>query len=56
MSLIKGKSDKVRNENIGELVQSYKQKGTIGTSKPGNIKDAIKQAAAIAYKMQQKGR
>ena len=52
MPLKTGKSTKVRNENIGELVHSYKEKGSIGTSKPKNIKDAIKQAVAIAYQKQ----
>ena len=52
MPLIKGKSDKARNSNIKELVHSYKEKGSIGTSKPGNIKDAIKQSAAISYRLQ----
>ncbi len=56
MPLQKGKSDKTRNANISELVHSYKEKGSIGTSKPGNLKDAIKQAVAISYKMQRKGK
>ena len=56
MPLIKGKSDKTRNKNIGELLHSYKEKGSIGTSKPQTMKDAISQASAIGYSMQKKMR
>jgi hypothetical protein len=37
-------------ENISELMNSYKQKGTIGTSTPKSKKAAQKQAIAIAEK------
>ena len=51
MPLIKSNTPKARSQNIDELVSSYKQKDSIGTSHPGNIKDAIKQAVAISYNM-----
>ena len=54
MPLIKNSSKKARNENIGELIHSYKQKGSIGTSKPKNLKEAIAQASAISYEIQRK--
>lgn len=56
MPLKKGKSNKIRNENIKEVIDSYSQKGTIGTSKPKNKKKAIKQAVAIGYAQQKKGK
>ena len=49
MPLKKGKSKKVINSNIEELLQSYKEDGTIGTSRPKSMKLAQKQAVAIAY-------
>ena len=49
MPLKKGKSKKVINSNIEELLHSYKKAGTIGTSHPKSMKLAQKQAAAIAY-------
>ena len=49
MPLKKGKSNKVVSSNIKELVESYKSKGSIGTSKPASVGAAVKQAAAIAY-------
>lgn len=42
------------SENIREIVHSYKQTGKIGNSKPRNIKEAIKQAAAIAYSLKRR--
>lgn len=39
---------------IGELVGKYKKTGKIGTSKPENKKQAVKQAAAIAYSTKEK--
>jgi hypothetical protein len=54
MPLKKGKSKKVFSENVNELVDTYKEKGVIGTSKPKNKKKAIKQAVAIAYSTQRK--
>ena len=49
MPLLKGKSKSVISSNIKEMVHSYKKKGSIGTSKPGSVGKAVKQAAAIAY-------
>ena len=49
MPLKKGKSKKVISSNVKELLHNYKKKGTIGTSRPKSIKQAQKQAAAIAY-------
>ena len=45
----KGKSMKGISSNIEELLHNYKEDGTIGTSHPKSIKQARKQAAAIAY-------
>lgn len=50
MPLAKGRSKKVVSKNIGEMVRSYKKKGTIGTSTPANPEAARKQAIAIAFK------
>ena len=49
MPLKKGKSRKTMSANIKELVDTYKQSGKIGTSKPKSKKKAIKQAVAISY-------
>jgi hypothetical protein len=49
MPLKKGKSKKVINSNIEELLHSYKEDGTIGASQPKSMKLAQKQAVAIAY-------
>ena len=48
MPLKTGSSRKVVNSNIKELVDTYKSKGRIGTSKPANKTAAIKQAIAIS--------
>lgn len=48
MPLKSGKSKEVISSNIEELVHSYEQKGTIGTSHPKTKKKAQKQAVAIA--------
>jgi hypothetical protein len=52
MPLKSGKSDKTRNENIGELMHAFKSKGKIGKTKPGSKAKAAQIAAAIAYKKQ----
>ena len=49
MPLKNGKSKKVINSNIEELLHSYKEDGTIGTRHPKSMKLARKQAVAIAY-------
>lgn len=48
MPLSKGKSKKTIGKNVKELMNSYKKKGKIGTSKPKTKKKAQKQAVAIA--------
>ena len=49
MPLKKGKSKKVISSNVKELLHNYKEKGTIGTSRPKSMEQAQKQAAVIAY-------
>jgi hypothetical protein len=49
MPLKKGKSKKVISSNVNELLHNYKKKGTIGMSHPKSMKQARKQAIAIAY-------
>lgn len=51
-----GRSKKVVSENIGELMHSYDEKGTIGTSAPSSRKKAQKQAIAIALEKAGKSR
>ena len=48
MPLMKGSGPKTISQNIKELMDSYKQKGSIGTSTPANKSKAQKQAIAIA--------
>jgi len=54
--LIQSSSKKARSKNIKELVRSYKKKGSIGTSKPEGMKQAIAQAVAISYSIKRKNR
>jgi len=54
MPLKKGKSKKVISENIEEIMHSYHEKGTIGTSSPKSNEKAQKQAIAIAFSMAKK--
>lgn len=56
MPLKRGSSQKTISSNIGEMVSSFKKKGKIGTSKPSSVKQATKQAAAIAYSKAGKSR
>lgn len=49
MSLKKGKSKKVINSNIEELLHHFKENGTTGTSHPKSMKKTQKQAMAIGY-------
>jgi len=50
MPLKKGKSQKTVSTNIGELMRSFKSKGSIGTSKPKSAEAARAQSVAIAMK------
>ena len=54
MPLKKGKSKKIISENIEELMHSYHDKGTIGTSSPKTNEKAQKQAIAIAFSLAKK--
>jgi hypothetical protein len=54
MPLKNGKSKKVISQNIEELMHSYHQTGTIGTSTPESNEKAQKQAIAIAFNRAQK--
>jgi len=49
MPLKKGKSKKVISENIKEIMHSYHQTGTIGTSTSASNEKAQQQAIAIAF-------
>jgi len=48
MPLKPGSSKKTISSNVGELMSSYKKKGTLGTSHPKSKAKARKQAIAIA--------
>lgn len=54
MPLDKSKSKKAFKSNVKELVDTYEDKGKIGTSKPKSKKAAIKQAVAISYSIKRK--
>jgi hypothetical protein len=49
MPLKKGHSRRSITENIRDLLHKYKRDGWIGRSRPAGMKQAVKQAAAIAY-------
>ncbi len=50
MPLKKGSSRKTISRNVSEMVDAWKSKGRIGTSRPRTKKKAVKQAVAIALK------
>jgi hypothetical protein len=52
MPLKSGKSAKVRSDNIGELIRTYKEKGKIGNTTPHSAEHARHIAVAIAYSKQ----
>lgn len=49
MPLKSGKSNKTISTNIKTIMHEWKSDGAIGTSHPKSKKQAVKQAAAIAY-------
>jgi hypothetical protein len=56
MPLKKGSSKKIISSNVKELVDTYKSKGKVGTSKPKSKKAAVKQAVAISMSMAKKSK
>ena len=50
MPLRKGNSRATVSHNIEEMVDSWKENGKIGTSRPRSKKKAVKQAVAISLK------
>jgi len=54
MPLKSEKSKSAFKENVKELVDTYKEKGKIGTSKPKSKQSALKQALAISYSIKDK--
>jgi len=53
--LASGQGKKVFSSNVGELLGSYKEKGTIGNTTPKSKKKARQIALAIAYNKQKGG-
>jgi hypothetical protein len=52
MPLKSGKSKEAFNFNVEELVNSWKKKGKMGSSRPESLNKARKQALAIAFSKQ----
>lgn len=50
MPLKKGSSQKTISHNVEEIVDDWKQDGSIGNSHPQTKQAAVKQAVAIALK------
>lgn len=55
MPLAKGKGRKTVSNNIKEMLHSYKQSGSIGNTKPRNMKHARRIASAAAYRKSRGG-
>jgi len=55
MPLQGGKSKAAFSSNVGELMSSYKAKGTIGKTNPKSKKKARQIALAIAFNKQKGG-
>lgn len=51
MPLIHSDSKKAFEENVAELIKSFKKSGRIGSSKPANKNAARKQALKIAFEI-----
>ena len=51
MPLKQGYSQESISANIEELMRTWKETGKIGASRPKTKKQAMKQAAAIAYRV-----
>ena len=56
MPLKKGSSKKTISSNIRECIMSYKNKGTIGSIKPRNLKHAMSICSGMSYKSARKGK
>jgi chitinase len=56
MPLKKGRSQRTVSKNIREVMDSFEEKGKIGTSRPADKKAAQKQAVAIALRTAGKSR
>ncbi len=54
MPLSKKKSEKEFNQNVGELMHSFRKSGMIGSSHPENKEQAQKQALAIAFRQRRR--
>ena len=50
MPLKSGKSSKTISSNVRELVNDWKQDGTIGSSRPKTKQQAVKQTVAISLR------